>query len=219
MTDRNGESMSGATDQPGVPTFGEPDTTRRAALRKVSGRRLRGAAGVEPDERVFDVVFDYLRDEISLIVEGPKLDPVAPGCEPPIISTDRNYLIPVDNDPELLLIAEVLGERRRAHRKHGKTSMEQAEILEHYRSSIVTEEAGEVARVLNDLRHVIGQIQELYPIAAQDAVASRRNREACMAEAIAQAQTALRHELVQLTAMGFTWLCNIDGHHLDLVGD
>lgn len=48
---------------------------------------------------------------------------------------------------------EVRAERKRAHDKHGDTSMESQGITSLRRLAILTEEVGEVARVFNDARH------------------------------------------------------------------
>lgn len=101
---------------------------------------------------------------------------------------------------EYKVLAALLAERRRAHRKHEATSMEQAEPLEHFRCSIVTEEAGEVARVLNDLRHDLSKDEDRSP---------QRQRE------ITESATAhLRKELIQLGAMALTWAANLDDDRL-----
>lgn len=77
-------------------------------------------------------------------------------------------------------------ERERAHAKHGETSMRSQPWTSHRRVSILTEEVGEVARVLNDFEHGIHDMPG--------------------------ARIALRHELVQVAAMAVDWLADVDAY-------
>ena len=82
---------------------------------------------------------------------------------------------------------EVRAERERAHRKHGDTSMESQPILSHRRASILTEEVGEVAKILNDVEHGLD---------------------------FGSAAPALRAELIQVAAMAVAWAEAVEGRGL-----
>ncbi len=82
-------------------------------------------------------------------------------------------------DPARDIWTEVAEERARAHRKHGATSMESADVADGdgTRRDILTEELGEVAREYNEARH------ERRPVDLM----------------------RVRRELVQLAAMAAAW--------------
>lgn len=94
------------------------------------------------------------------------------------------------------IAADFNTERRRAHNKHGMTSMESQPALSHRRCTILTEEVGEVARALNDLEHATHQ--------GNDAAARLEARE------------HLRKELTQTGAMVVAWLAALDNHTLPM---
>lgn len=79
---------------------------------------------------------------------------------------------------------EVWAEQERAHAKHGDTSMRSARVFDHRRVTVLAEELGEVARVLNDRDHALAGDVE--------------------------AMKLIRGELVQLAAMACDWLLSID---------
>lgn len=85
---------------------------------------------------------------------------------------------------------DVTRERQRAHAKHGVTSIEGRPPDDPGRLAILVEEVGEVARNLNDRRHMTG--------AAADAHHAQMDAE-------------LRAELVQVAAMAVGWIASIDG--------
>lgn len=89
----------------------------------------------------------------------------------------------------------IAAERVRAHEKHGKTSMEQAGLLEHRRASILTEEAVECARALNDHEH--GTI-ELFGAEIP----------------VDETGDELDKELIQTATMAYTWWANRRGDRL-----
>lgn len=80
---------------------------------------------------------------------------------------------------------EVDAERERAHLKHGKTSMRSLGWWAHRRSTILAEEVGEVATVLNDFDH----------------------RKIATSE---EFRVKLREELIQTAAMAVDWIEAID---------
>jgi NTP pyrophosphatase (non-canonical NTP hydrolase) len=89
---------------------------------------------------------------------------------------------------------EIVAERRRAHAKHGTTSMESCDRFADRRLRVITEEVGEVARVLNDREHAsAGTVRDEY-----DTVAA----------------AVLRAELVQVAAMAVAWIAALDGEAL-----
>lgn len=98
-----------------------------------------------------------------------------------------------------LLLSRIHQERHGAHHKHGVTSMEQADVLDHYRLSILTEEVGEVARVLNDLRHDLDQ-------------EGSRSGSVALVRA---AERAATKELIQVAAMAYAWAANLEGDVLE----
>jgi hypothetical protein len=69
---------------------------------------------------------------------------------------------------------EVAAERERAHRKHGRTSMEALRCDDPVRLTVLVEEVGEVARAFNEARHrggfdssdFAGMREELVQVAA-----------------------------------------------------
>jgi hypothetical protein len=79
---------------------------------------------------------------------------------------------------------EIRAERKRAHLKHGETSMEELPIDDLTRLAVLAEELGEVARVFNDARH---------------------NSDRPDARQIDLQKTALRKELIQTAAMAAAW--------------
>jgi hypothetical protein len=80
---------------------------------------------------------------------------------------------------------EIDAERDRAHAKHGVTSMRSLGWWAHRRHSILSEELGEVAKVLNDYDHDKLSLLEF--------------------------QSELRKELIQTAAMAKDWVAAIDG--------
>lgn len=92
---------------------------------------------------------------------------------------------------------EIFVERVRAHRKHGKTSMEQSGPLEHRRASILMEEAAECGRALNDHEH--GEIHLAEKL--------------CHADAGVHGDK-LDDELIETGAMAYTWWANRRGDQL-----
>lgn len=94
--------------------------------------------------------------------------------------------------------AELVAERHSAHLKHGTTSMESCDRFADRRLRILTEELGEVARVLNDREPDMqpGKPQEWY------------------ADAEDHHLLELRGELVQLAAMAVAWIAALDGEAL-----
>ncbi len=102
----------------------------------------------------------------------------------------------------MLFLEAILTERRRAHAKHGATSMEQSGILEHRRASILMEEAAECGRALNDHEH--GWIT-LYGGVHADTDLSV-NQQVIADE--------LDKELIQTAAMAYTWWANRRGDRL-----
>lgn len=99
-------------------------------------------------------------------------------------------------------LVAIMIERDRAHAKHGKTSMEQAGTLEHRRASILTEEAVECAKALNDHEHGDHHLAEL--LSHEDAGAHG---------------DALDDELIQTAAMAYTWWANRRGDRLALASE
>lgn len=93
---------------------------------------------------------------------------------------------------------ELVAERHRAHLKHGPTSMESCDRFADRRLRIITEELGEVARVLNDREHDMqpGKPQQWYDDAEDHHLVE------------------LRGELVQLAAMAVAWIAALDGEAL-----
>lgn len=96
--------------------------------------------------------------------------------------------------------AEIVAERARAHAKHGATSMESCDPLADRRLRVLTEEVGEVARVLNDREHGLGDL----------AYSGRYD----VIERIAMRD--LRAELVQVAAMAVAWIAAVDGEALPM---
>lgn len=95
-------------------------------------------------------------------------------------------------------LAAIINERRRAHVKHGDTSMEQSEPLSFRRAAILMEEAAECGKALNDREHgdVMLAIHSPAEIAQND---------------------ELDKELIQTAAMAYTWWANRRGERLTAV--
>lgn len=93
---------------------------------------------------------------------------------------------------------EIVAERARAHAKHGSTSMESCPPMADRRLRVLTEEVGEVARVLNDREHDMapGRPQSWYDDVEE------------------HAHDHLRSELVQVAAMAVAWIAALDGEPL-----
>lgn len=94
--------------------------------------------------------------------------------------------------------AEIVAERHRAHRKHGETSMESCDPLADRRLRVLTEEVGEVARVLNDREHKRSEGASPFWLAEVDRTA----------------RAHLRSELIQVAAMAVSWIAALDGEAL-----
>ena len=88
----------------------------------------------------------------------------------------------VDGLTECSVYADARDERKRAHAKHGDTSMEAFPVDDMNRLAILTEEIGEVAKEFNEARHRGGLVDVL----------------------------ALRKELIQVAAMALAWADAID---------
>lgn len=82
------------------------------------------------------------------------------------------------------IVRELAAEANRAHHLHGETSMRSAEWNHPRRVTILVEELGEIAEVMNDLDH-----GKLEPI---------------------RAVVDAREELVQLGAMVLDWISTLD---------
>ena len=93
---------------------------------------------------------------------------------------------------------EILAERQRAHRKHGATSMESCDPMADRRLRVLTEEVGEVARVLNDRERKRADSDSPFWLADVDRTA----------------RCDLREELVQVAAMAVAWIAALDGEAL-----
>lgn len=83
---------------------------------------------------------------------------------------------------------EVRAERMRAHAKHGASSMETLPAHDLTRLSVLIEEVGEVAKVLNDARHRGARLGW----DPADGISGEEKRE-------------LRAELIQVAAMAGAW--------------
>ncbi len=94
-----------------------------------------------------------------------------------------------------VFVGALWAERRRAHAKHRKTSMEQAGLLDHRRASILTEEAVECAKALNDHEHG--------DVALQDLAGKHM-----------PGADVLDRELIQTGTMAYTWWMNRRAHAL-----
>lgn len=94
----------------------------------------------------------------------------------------------MDETQALRIWVDVEMERRRAHAKHGETSMESLPITDMTRLSVLMEEVGEVAREFNEatLRTHARQLPQ-----------AEREQSVDMA--------ALRKELIQVAAMAGAW--------------
>ena len=79
---------------------------------------------------------------------------------------------------------EIAAERERAHDKHGDSSMRSHDHLDPLRLAVLMEEVGEVARVMNEVRH--------------------GNSTRCIG------YVELRKELIQVAAMAAEWADGID---------
>jgi hypothetical protein len=122
--------------------------------------------------------------------------------------------LPDHDTPEAQLLEAFMhaiwDERHRAHDKHGATSMEQAPLLGHKRASVLTEEAVECARALNDHEH--GEIvlrENLHEVGQRISGLPVRG--------IAQVGPIvdpLDKELIQTAAMAYTWWANRRGDQL-----
>lgn len=86
--------------------------------------------------------------------------------------------------------ADITAERARAHAKHGATSCEGLAVDDPGRLPILVEEVGEVAKELNDRRHLT------WP------------------RTPANVDALLRMELVQVAAVAVAWIAAIDGNGL-----
>ena len=88
----------------------------------------------------------------------------------------------------LSIYAEVAAERRRAHVKHGETSMERLPVTDMTRLSVLMEEVGEVAREFNEARHRahLGLLPEAERVESIDII-------------------LLRKELIQVAAVAVAW--------------
>lgn len=95
----------------------------------------------------------------------------------------------------------IIAERRRAHAKHGATSMEQAPTFDPWRGLILGEEALECGKALNDHRH--GAIALIVDEAA---MAQYGGGKVVVDE--------LDKELIQTATMAYTWWANRRGHQL-----
>jgi NTP pyrophosphatase (non-canonical NTP hydrolase) len=111
----------------------------------------------------------------------------------PMLATDRDDALREVEHLRSSLWAEIVAERERAHRKHGDTSMESCHPMADRRLRVLTEEVGEVARVLNDREHDIAKGSNL---------------------AEARALLHLREELIQVAAMAVAWIAALDGEAL-----
>lgn len=94
-----------------------------------------------------------------------------------------------------LWLTQITAERRRAHAKHGRTSMEQAGTLEHRRASILMEEAAECGKALNDHEHTEAW---LFTDPTRDGPWGDRG----------EPLDELDKELIQTGTMAFTWWAN-----------
>jgi hypothetical protein len=99
----------------------------------------------------------------------------------------------------------MFAERVRAHNKHGATSMEQAPLLGHKRASVLTEEAVECAKALNDHEHgdiaLREDVTHGYPRSAESVNVDDLDK-----------------ELIQTAAMAYTWWANRRGDRLPPAG-
>lgn len=95
------------------------------------------------------------------------------------------------------IYGEVDDESSRAHAKHGETSMLGEDCTDRDRMAILSEEIGEVARVLNDDRH---QRQAIGKATIDEW--ERIDEKFC---------ADLRAELVQVAAMAAGWIWVLDG--------
>jgi hypothetical protein len=96
----------------------------------------------------------------------------------------------------------IAAERLRAHAKHGQDSMESPDWRADRRLRIVTEELGEVARVLNDLEITLSRLE--YTIAGDAEVEAARRK--------------LVKELTQTASTLYAWAANAEGDILPLTG-
>lgn len=114
---------------------------------------------------------------------------------------------------ELLRVfsSAIIAERKRAHLKHGRTSMEQAATIgdgAFRRAAILMEEAAECGTALNDAEH--GEI-ELYSLCSFDATMLAGDRAGAEAD-------ELDKELIQTAAMAYAWWANRRGDRLRAPG-
>lgn len=105
-----------------------------------------------------------------------------------MLATDRDDALA---ELHSTLWGEIVAERKRAHAKHGATSMESCDPMADRRLRVLTEEVGEVARVLNDREHALMQLDYAVDFAA-----------------------GLRNELIQVAAMAVAWIAALDGEAL-----
>lgn len=121
------------------------------------------------------------------------------------------FPVDVDKDEARLLGAfmeAILAERKRAHAKHGETSMEQAPPLDPWRGLILGEEALECGKALNDNRHGDTYLFERIVSEPQPEPVPK---ELGIGGAVVD---KLDVELIQTAAMAYTWWANRRGHRL-----
>ncbi len=131
---------------------------------------------------------DSLRDSRGLgrFVLGPGAiaNMTADQVDQLYISATDLFIERVDQSVESATLAEFVGERRRAHQKHGENSQEGNPWDSRKSLTILVEEVGEVAKVFNE--RDLGNLTDV------------------------QAQQELRKELIQTGAMCLVWVINIE---------